>query len=325
MAAPLPADAGGSLQVLREPARPATVLAAFPTAVYLAPRGAAVVAVEASDAVGLPNGLRLRRPAGGLALDEVPVGAAARVGDGRVELGDLVVVVDRWVDHTYTPAAVDPVVLAGRLADLDAGVAAHDPLPGRLVATAAGLVAALVAVGDVDVLAADAAGHARELVGLGAGLTPSGDDVLCGLLAGVHTLAPGLGAAGLRRRTERVGSAVLIDAEQRTTALSAALLGHAHRGELARPARGLLRAMLGRTPLAPALAALLRVGHSSGRDLAAGLSLAAHVTLAVATGEHQPPAASRPSPAATPRPAPRPAPRPTPRPTPRARPTHGVR
>lgn len=316
MAAPLPADAGRSLQVLHEPARPATVLAAFPTAVYLTPRDAAVVAVEASDAVGLPNGLRLRRPTGGLALGEVPVGATARVGDGRVELPGLVVVVDRWVDHTYTPAAVDPVVLAGRLADLDAALAAHDPLPGRLVATTAGLVAALVADGDVDVLAADAAGHARQLVGLGAGLTPSGDDVLCGLLAGVHTLAPALGAVGLRRRTERVGSAVLVDAETRTTALSAALLGHAHRGELARPARGLLRALLGRTPLAAALAALLRVGHSSGRDLAAGLSLSAHVTLAVATADHRPPTGARPSPASTSTPTTTTAPTP---------PTHGVR
>lgn len=299
MAAPLPADAGRSLQVLHEQARHASVLASFPTAVYLAPEGAPVVAVEASDAVGLPNGLRLRRPTGGLALAEVPVGAAARVGDGRVELPDLVVVVDRWVDHTYIPAAVDPVVLAGRLTELDAAVAAHDPLPGRLVATAAGLVAALVADGDVDELAADAAGHARELVGLGTGLTPSGDDVLCGLLAGVHTLAPALGAVALQRRVSRVGAAVLIDADQRTTALSAALLDHAHRGELARPARGLLRALLGRTPLADALAALLRVGHSSGRDLAAGLSLAAHVTLAVATDDHRPPTAAGPSPAAT--------------------------
>lgn len=292
MAAPLPADAGRSLQVLHGQVRPASVIASFPTAVYLAPEGAHVVAVEASDAVGLPNGLRLRRPSGGLALGEVPVGAGGLVGDGRVELGDLVVAVDRWVDHTYTPAVVDPVVLAGRLTYLDTALAAHDPLPGRLVATAAGLVAALVADGDVDELAADAAGHARELVGLGAGLTPSGDDVLCGLLAGVHTLAPALGTVGLQRRVERTGSAVLIDAEERTTALSAALLDHAHRGELARPARGLLRALLGRTPLAAALAALLRVGHSSGRDLAAGLSLAVHVTLAVATTDHRPPTAT---------------------------------
>lgn len=288
MAAPLPADAGRSLQVLHHQVQPATVLAAFPTAVYLAPQHAPVVAIEASDAVGLPNGLRLRRPTAGLALGEVPLEATARVGDGRVELGDLVVVVDRWVDHTYTPAGVDPVVLGGRLRELDVDLAAHDPLPGRLVAVAAGLVAALVADGNVDVLAADAAGHARELVGVGAGLTPSGDDVLCGLFAGVHSLAPALGAVGLQRRVERTAAAVLVDADQRTTALSAALLGHAHRGELARPARGLLRALLGRTPLAPALATLLRVGHSSGRDLAAGLSLAAHVTLAVATGDHRP-------------------------------------
>ena len=301
MAAPLPADASRSLQVLHDRVQPATVLAAFPSAVYLAPAHAPVVAVEASDAVGLPNGLRLRRPTAGLALGEVPGDATARVGEGRVELPDLVVVVDRWVDHTYTPAGVDPVVLRGCLADLDTDLAAHEPVPGRVVVAAAGLVAALVADGDDDVLAADAAGHARDLVGVGAGLTPSGDDVLCGLLAGLHSLAPALRAFGLQRRAEHTGAAVLVDADQRTTALSAALLGHAHRGELARPARGLLRALLGRTPLAPALAALLRVGHSSGRDLAAGLSLAAHVALAVVTGDHHrpPTVADGPSPVAS--------------------------
>lgn len=287
MSTPLPADAGRSLQVLHRPARPATVIAAFPTAVYLDPEDAPVVAVEAADAVGLPNGVRLRRPSGGVALGAVTIGAVARVGDGRVELPDLQVAVDRWVDHTYTPTAADTAVLATRLEELDAGVVAHDPLPGRVVAVTGGLITALVADGDPDELAAHAAGHARDLVGLGAGLTPSGDDVLCGLFAGVHTLAPVLGLTALRRRVDRVGTAVLVDAEQRTTGLSAALLGHAHRGELARPARGLLRALLGRTPLAPALHALLVVGHSSGRDLAAGLSLATHVTLAVATRAHR--------------------------------------
>ena len=274
----LPADAGADVAGLADAPHDATVLAAFPTAVYVAGDDRMVVAVEASDGVGLPNALRLRRPAAGLDLDAVEPGTTVRVGDGRVELPGTSVVVDRWVDHTYVPADVDPVVLERRLVVLDATIAERAPLEGGLVARTGGLVAALVS-SDLDA----ASEHARGLVGLGPGLTPSGDDLLCGALAAIHTLAPRLALRDLDALASDLGERLLVDAADRTTALSATLLLHAHRGQLARPARAVLRGLLGRTPVSPALDALLTVGHSSGRDLAVGLSLGAHVTLATAT------------------------------------------
>lgn len=293
----LPADAGADLPGLRDEPRDATVLAAFPTAVYLAADDGHVLAVEASDGVGLPNALRLRRPASGLALGDVPVSSVLRVGDDRVELPGTTVVVDRWVDHTYVPADVDPVVLERRLVGLDATIAERAPLEGGLVARTGGLVAALV-TSDLDA----AAEHARGLVGLGPGLTPSGDDLLCGALAAVHTLAPRLALTDLDALATELGERLLVDAAARTTALSATLLLHAHRGQLARPARAVLRGLLGRTPVPPALDALLAVGHSSGRDLAVGLSLGAHVTLAAAAdaNTHTAPASTAGTPPATP-------------------------
>lgn len=276
----LPADAGASLaDVLAGPRRAARVLAAFPTAVYLAPEGGRVLALEAADGVGLPNALRLRRPAEWLGLAGVDTDAPATVGGGEVRLDALVVTVDRWVEHTYRPAGVDVLVLTRRLDALDERLTTRAEPLGSHLAGRVDALAAAVGRGDHDTVAA----AGRALVGLGGGLTPSGDDVLCGLISAGRTLAAALGAGDLDRALHRVGGALLADAGERTTALSAALLWHAARGELARPARGLLRALLGRTPLDPALDALLAVGHSSGRDLAVGVRLGARAALAATT------------------------------------------
>lgn len=270
----LVADAGATLrELVAGPVRRARVVGAFATAVYLAPEDRRIIGVEALDGIGLPNALRLRRPASGLELATVTPDVPASVGDGRVRIGGLTVTVDQWVDHTYRPAGVDVTVLRDRLEQLDAALVGG-PLPDGLIGPLGELRAALH--GPPDGALADAA---RGLVGLGEGLTPSGDDILCGLLSAGRTLAAPLGAHAARARLDRVAAAVLRDAAQRTTALSAALLWHADRGELAEPARGLARALLGRTRLAPALDALLSVGHSSGRDLALGMALGVRTVL----------------------------------------------
>lgn len=94
------------------------------------------------------------------------------------------------------------------------------------------------------------------LVGRGPGLTPAGDDVLMGYIAGLVLFH--------ERHAEAQAIATL--ARPRTTALSATLLEHAARGELPGPAH----AFLERGEAAP----LLRWGRSSGRHLALGLALA---------------------------------------------------
>jgi hypothetical protein len=277
----LTADAAASLAaVVAGPPRPARILATFPTAVYLAPDEGRVIAVEASDGVGLPNALRLRAPSTGLALETVDEDAPAEVGGSRVVIGDREIAVDRWVDLRHRAGDLDPDALRAGLDGLDAELAAHDqPLDDDLAARVAALETAVAGRDDAAMLAA-----ARDLVGFGTGLTPSGDDVLCGLLAAGRAFAPALGDDDLDAALHRLGGALHPDAAGRTTALSAALLWHAARAEPARPADHLLRALAGRTPLAPAARALLAVGHSSGRDLAVGIALG--TSAALARGDH---------------------------------------
>lgn len=102
-----------------------------------------------------------------------------------------------------------------------------------------------------------------RLVGRGDGLTPLGDDVLCGWLA-THR------AAGAT--TPDVDDAVRRTAH-RTTLLSATLLDCALYGEVLPEHAAWLRAL--GTPEEPARAAdLIRVGASSGAGLLAGSRLA---------------------------------------------------
>lgn len=105
----------------------------------------------------------------------------------------------------------------------------------------------------LDASPADAP-DAHVLLGEGTGLTPQGDDVLIGYLAGRTVF-------GLP-----VNPAVVSQARRRTTTLSSTLLFHATRGELPEPAHSLLE----NGDPAP----LLGFGHSSGRALLLGLALA---------------------------------------------------
>jgi hypothetical protein len=99
--------------------------------------------------------------------------------------------------------------------------------------------------------------NVERLAGRGDGLTPAGDDLLSGYVAGL-TLFHG-----------RIEQAVALAeaAALRTTHLSATLLRHAARGELPEPAHALLE----RGDAGP----LHRFGHSSGRYLLLGLAVAA--------------------------------------------------
>lgn len=97
---------------------------------------------------------------------------------------------------------------------------------------------------------------ARLLVGLGEGLTPSGDDVLVGWMAAARCqgqILPPLN--GLKQATNTI-SASFLDAAERGL-FSAALVALAH--------------SLTGGPVEASLAALASMGHSSGLDAATGL------------------------------------------------------
>lgn len=104
-----------------------------------------------------------------------------------------------------------------------------------------------------------------HLVGLGPGLTPSGDDVVAGALVAAHATAhPRL--AGWQEQTR---AALRV---RRTTAVSTALLHHALDGyavpELAAFLVAVCAGQAGE--VGPVAARLLAIGHSSGTALAAG-------------------------------------------------------
>ena len=121
---------------------------------------------------------------------------------------------------------------------------------GRLVDVSVPRLGVTGRPGSIDV---------ASLVGRGDGLTPYGDDVLCGWLA-VHR------AAGVP--TPEVDADVTRLAH-RTTLLSAALLDCAMDGEVIPEFAAFVRA-LGTDAESTAAAVLAAVGHSSGRGLLEG-------------------------------------------------------
>jgi hypothetical protein len=108
--------------------------------------------------------------------------------------------------------------------------------------------------------------HGRALLGLGPGLTPSGDDFLVGLFA-VLNLANSP-CHGLRHACHDI----LADVDAHTNAISIAALQEAARGRVREAIQELLLEMiLGRARLHDALARVLGIGATSGRDIVAGI------------------------------------------------------
>ncbi len=113
-----------------------------------------------------------------------------------------------------------------------------------------------------------------RLVGLGEGLTPSGDDVITGILAGLDLAgAASTEAAALRRAVLEMLPAPLTS---RTTLLSAQMIEAARDGCYAEPVLGVLEALAGppAASLRPAAARLAAVGGRSGRDTLLGIATA---------------------------------------------------
>jgi hypothetical protein len=122
---------------------------------------------------------------------------------------------------------------------------------------------------DGDTAATAAA--AVLLLGLGPGLTPSGDDILMGLLAALHWQAR-LGALP-PDPVATLTATVQAAAPRQTTRLSTRLLHYAAQGILYEPAMTLGTALLAGDPAAVAAPAhaLCAIGHTSGADMALGL------------------------------------------------------
>ncbi|MCP2338360.1 DUF2877 domain-containing protein [Actinomadura rupiterrae] len=288
-----PAPAGAAALPLRRlldaPLRPARVIAVFPAAVYIEVRGVPeprVLAIVAEGAVRLPNAVVLVVPARDRPFARVREGAEAWIGEGCVETCGLRVKARRWWDPTPVLAALSPASLAHGIRGLevalrDAGPAAVGGLAGHRGPTQ---LAEACADGDL----AGAVEAAERIVGLGPGLTPSGDDVLAGLLVAARLLGRAVRGGGPAVwLADWLGAAVTEDADTRTTALAATLLHCAAKGQAGGEVAAVLRGIAGHEPPGPAVRRLLTVGHTSGADLAWGVLAGCRAALSLAA-RHSP-------------------------------------
>ncbi|MEV0321095.1 DUF2877 domain-containing protein [Streptomyces sp. NPDC050658] len=248
------------------PARTGHVAARTRHAVYVATGHPELpaLAVTAPEAIRVPNAVVLARPHPD--WTGVRAGAPVRFGEGRVELGGArcVAAEGSWAPPRAQGLLAAPV-WAVRRAELERALPATDA-----VLDPADLRAALYADDTARIIAAG-----RALVGRGPGLTPSGDDILCGALLARHATGRPVGAL----------AAAVAGAEARTPLVSAALLRHAVRGECVPQAADVIRGLAAEWPLD--LAPLLAVGHHSGADLARGI--AAGLSCAHAPDTAEPP------------------------------------
>jgi hypothetical protein len=111
----------------------------------------------------------------------------------------------------------------------------------------------------------------RELIGLGSGLTPAGDDLLVGYLAGLWCVTDG--KPECREFVSALGRKV-VRLSRRTNDISRAYLYHAARGQvssrLAALAEAISRGESGE-PLLSIAEDAMRLGHTSGMDAVTGL------------------------------------------------------
>jgi hypothetical protein len=256
--------------MLAGPARPAELLGLNRVALYLkVPGQPSVLVVLCHDAVRLPCGLLLATTSAEMPLTSLAPQAARSasfmVGDGAVSwpgpAGRIVVsAVREWAPVRLPQGEVAASALARVRTVLSAARLSGDD-PGLDSRAVVGLADA---ARDYDASVAVAA----RLLGSGPGLTPSGDDVLAGFLAGARAF--GLDTAALRQ-------AIADLAPARTTALSAALLWHAVRGECIDELAAVAAVLTGQRSdeSGRAVSRLLSIGHTSGASLALGLVIAA--------------------------------------------------
>jgi hypothetical protein len=111
---------------------------------------------------------------------------------------------------------------------------------------------------------------AHEMIGLGPGVTPSGDDILIGFLAGLHSMA----GNNKERQSfiQEFGSAIFLLLKE-TNEISRTYIQHAIKGEFSSSIVALIDAIRKgeQLQLLTSTENAMRVGHSSGMDSVTGL------------------------------------------------------
>jgi hypothetical protein len=163
------------------------------------------------------------------------------------------------------PAAARAGITAAQLAELDRGLPGP---PSRATGFAPGVRAEELSRRAVEALSGELDACVAATIGAGMGTTPTGDDVICGVLAGFDLL-------GFEVAHKRLGAAV-VPLLSATTRSSRHLLAAAAGGRYTERLIGLAAALASASAAAvhDALRSLARWGASSGLDQATGFAAA---------------------------------------------------
>ena len=255
----VPAVASTAIEdILRGTPLPATVLGTSSHAAWLL-AGDRVVVVTTRDATRLPNGVEIAEAGGSRPFDPIRHGSHAVIGSDRIRIGHFEIDVVRWWDPRPVLAPVTREVARAALRGLPSTVYGVDHcVIGHALATRSP-IGLIEAVG--------------RLLGRGPGLTPEADDYVAGALAATRIVGEAMDRRESIEMLDAAAPTIRSVADDRTTTFSAALVGHAVRGQVAAPASALLRAIAGRGDVATAHRKVLEIGHTSGPALAAGMVL----------------------------------------------------
>jgi hypothetical protein len=239
--------------------------------------GGGLLALLAPELGNVPHGIRVKAPRGLAFADHVRAGqrVGCRAAVLRIAGSDLAVdlsTAEAWRSALASVDLARPVVaMAWQVAwrALERGRRGdRDPLLRTIHDRGLALAEASRAL-DLD----RATTAIRALIGCGPGLTPAGDDLIVGLLAGLFA---SLGDDPARRRFLHGLGAAVAAAAATTSEISRAYLEHATLGRVAEPlARiaGAIGAGLPATEVERATDRALEVGHTSGGDGVFGLLL----------------------------------------------------
>ncbi|MEP4887558.1 MAG: DUF2877 domain-containing protein [Alphaproteobacteria bacterium] len=167
---------------------------------------------------------------------------------------------DAWSSFVYTP---EPAGFAAALVADEERSAFNRALVRRVRTHVPELMHASV-VADLPVAWASL----QQLLGMGPGLTPSGDDFATGYI---------LGFGQVSRKPDRIEflqglTQAARNRSRNSTDVSRAYLEHAGAGRFSVPLTALVEAIMSHAGNLPArLAGVFRLGHSSGRDAAFGI------------------------------------------------------
>jgi hypothetical protein len=274
---------------------PVRVHSVFRAALNLRPPDGDLLTLLSAEADDLPRGVRLASAedfsslglaagdGGVFTVDEIVLERSAGCGRFRVDCASARRLVaqparplrgdgERWrTGVALLEALQERAATDLRIAPLLAGARPSGAMGERLTQDVLDLGRG-VRAGCLDAMR----GAATRLVGLGPGLTPAGDDFLCGFFAAGHCRCA---ARPARSRLLTSFAEAVRELLGQTTDISAALLSGALAGRVFRPLAALAEACSGApgSNLNGALLRLAAVGHSSGLDAATGFFYGAKI------------------------------------------------